>query len=95
MERKSVRTKGNIYVVPVSLPTLFFQPYPNNLLLEVKYLKIVTFSDFGAIFFVKYFNKLIISLPTYPKLFWHEIGTTHTIYIRFGLTSLLSARYMY
>ena len=44
----TLRPKWNIYVVPISLPALFFQPYP----------KIDTFSDFDAIFFVKCLNKL-------------------------------------
>ena len=33
-------------------------PYNINLLLRVKYLKIGTFSDFDAIFFVKCLNKI-------------------------------------
>ena len=65
---------------PYQYPIFSTLPYNINLLLEVKYLKIGTFSDFDAIFFVKCFNK-IISLPTYPKFLWHEIGTTYIFHL--------------
>ena len=86
-QQKGLRAKWNIYVVPVSLSTLFFSTLllNINLLLEVKYLKLGTFSDFDAVFFVKCINK-IISLPTYPYFFWYETGTAFMFH--FGLITL-------
>ena len=68
---RSLRPKWNIYVVLVPYLPYFVNPTQNiNLLLEVKYLKIGTFSDFDTIFFIKCFlQKKIISLSTCPNFF--------------------------
>ena len=63
--------------------------YPNfsNPTLNIKMVfgekipKMGTFSDFVTIFFVKCYNNLIISLPTYPKFCWYATGTTHIFHL--------------